>query len=129
MKNTTLGRKPGNDMKKDAGLVKPVRRSDRSGDGADFAYNGQMGDGVNRASNPYAKNAWSGHSNDGRTVNFGRGPTKGNASSAAMDIGPSATKDPKKMTIATASQGGIIGAGFKCPSYGNPDAINVGMKK
>lgn len=29
-------------------------------------------------SSKYHTNAWSGHLNDGRTVNFGRGPTRGN---------------------------------------------------
>lgn len=129
MKNTTLSRKPGNDMKKDQGFNKATRRSDQSGDGADFAFNGQMGDGVNRASNAYAHNQWSGHSNDGRDVNFGRGPAKGNASSSPLMASKPVNKDKQKMTIATASQGKNIGSGFHCPSYGNPDAINVGMKK
>ena len=31
-----------------------------------------------KSSTKYAKNQWSGHSNDGRTVNMGRGPTRGN---------------------------------------------------
>jgi len=120
MKNTTLARKPGNDMKKNTGLVKPVRGIAQAGDGEDFAFNGQMGDGVNRAKNAFAKNQWSGHSNDGRDVNFGRGATKGNTSSNVAGM-------PK--TMATAAQGTNIGSGFKCPSYGNPDSINVGMKK
>jgi hypothetical protein len=41
-------------------------------------FDGMAGDGVNRAKDRFAKNQWSGHSNDGRTVDFGRGPTKGN---------------------------------------------------
>ena len=41
-------------------------------------FNGMAGDGVNRAGNRFAKNQYTGHSNDGREVNFGRGPTKGN---------------------------------------------------
>ena len=31
-----------------------------------------------KSSTKFAKNQWSGHSNDGREVNMGRGPTKGN---------------------------------------------------
>lgn len=31
-----------------------------------------------KSSSKFAKNQWSGHLNDGRTVNYGRGPTKGN---------------------------------------------------
>jgi len=41
-------------------------------------FDGMAGDGVNRGKNRFAGNQWSGHSNDGRTVDFGRGPTKGN---------------------------------------------------
>ena len=130
MKNSTLARKPSNDMKKDSGLYMPVRKSDQSGDGADFAFNGQMGNGVNRAKNPYAKNQWSGHSNDGRDVNFGlmESQRKGNAGSSPLMSNAPVNKDKHKLTIATAQQGMPIGSGFKCPTYGNPDAINVGMK-
>jgi hypothetical protein len=58
--------------------------------------------------------------------NYGNKTFKGNASDSAMKVGPSATKDPLKMTIATAAQGGKIngGATAKCPA--NPDKINVG---
>jgi hypothetical protein len=34
--------------------------------------------GFSRSSDKYSKNQWSGHSNDGRAVDMGRGPTKGN---------------------------------------------------
>jgi len=129
MKNSTLSRKPGNDMKKDQGLYKPVRGASQMGDGEDFAFNGQMGDGVNRAKNIYAHNQWSGHSNDGRDVDFGRGPTRGNQSSSPRHGGMSVTRDPHKMTIATASQGGRIDGGAMCKGFPNPDSINVGMKK
>ena len=47
-------------------------------------FNGMAGDGVNRTTNRLAKNQWSGRSNDGRLVNFGRGPTKGNQDYDAM---------------------------------------------
>ena len=91
-------------------------------------FDGMAGTGVNRAKNPYAHNQWSGHSNDGRDVNFKRGPTMGNASSSPMNVGPSATKDKHKMTIATAGQGGRIDGGTVCKGFPNPDAINMGMK-
>jgi hypothetical protein len=58
-KNTTLGRKAGNTMHKNEGTSHEPRRRDQAGDGADFAFNGQMGDGVNRAGNRYAGNAHS----------------------------------------------------------------------
>jgi hypothetical protein len=93
----------------------------------DFA--GMTGDGVNRAANSFAKNTWSGHSNDGRDVNKGRGPLVGNASSSPMDVGPSVTKDAKQMTIATAKQGGKINGGTRVTMPANPDKINQGLKR
>jgi len=91
-------------------------------------FDGMAGDGVNRAKNRYAHNTWSGHSNDGRDVNFGlmQSQRRGNTSSSPMKVGPPATRDGHQMTIATASGGKNIGSGFHCPSYGNPDKINVG---
>ena len=128
MKNTTLSRKPSNDMRKDAGLYKPKRGVSQAGDGADFAFNGQMGDGVNRAKNPYAHNQWSGHSNDGRGVNFGTKTFKGNASDSpkAKNLGAGVTKDKHQMTIATASQGGRIDGGARVTMPSNIDKINAG---
>lgn len=130
MKNSTLARKPSNDMKKDSGLYMPGRPVKQGTDVESMAYNGQAGTGVNRMANPYAHNQWSGHSNDGRDVNFGlmQSQRKGNASSSPLMSDHPVNKDKHKMTIATAEQGVNIGAGFKCPTYGNPDAINVGMK-
>ena len=124
--NSTLNRKPSNDMIENAGFDRPVRRSDQAGDGEDFAFNGQMGDGVNRAGNRYAGN----QAGLSLRENYGMGPRVGNKSDSGDErgIGKSATKDAQKMTIATASQGVNIGSGFKCPPVGNPDAINVGMK-
>jgi hypothetical protein len=127
-KNTTLGRKASNNMTKDAGLYKPKTAKSQMGDGADFAFNGQMGDGVN------------GHGTNGRLAgnhsglsmkeNYGSGPRRGNESDSGDErgIGPSVTKDPKKMTIATASQGHNIGKETGVKRFPNPDAINVGMK-
>ena len=89
-------------------------------------FDGMAGDGVNRSGNRFAGNQ------SGLTAkeNYGRGPLKGNASDSGNErgIGPSATKDKHKLTIATASQGGKIngGARAECPS--NPDKINVGNK-
>ena len=132
MKNTTLGRKPSNTMKKNAGFNKPTRRVSQQGDGADFAFNGQMGDGVN------------GHGTNGRLAGNHSGLTakenygmkessrKGNHSDQSVDrmerVGPSATKDAVKMTIATAAEGHPIGKETGVKRFPNPDAINVGMK-
>ena len=115
-------------LMKNSGTSRESRRSNQAGDNEDFAFNGQMGDGVNRASNRYAGNQWSGHSNDGRAVNMGLMPSqrKGNTSDAPREGGPSVTRDPKRLTIATAAQGGRINGGTHCEYPENPDKINVG---
>lgn len=46
-------------------------------------FDGMKGDGVNRGANKFAKNQHTGHSNDGRLVNFPRGPVVGNKSTKA----------------------------------------------
>lgn len=128
MKNTTLSRKASNTMRPGQGMTQPAARASQSGDGEDFAFNGQMGNGVNRASNRYAGNQWSGHSNDGRAVNVGSfaGARRGNTSDAPREGGPSVTRDPHRLTIATAAQGGRINGGTHCEYPKNPDKINVG---
>ena len=132
-KNTTLGRRapnPETEMKRNQGLYRPRRTASQSGDTADFAFNGQMGDGVNREPGHY-NGAYAGNQ-VGLTMKeyYGRGPLTGNASDSGNehDIGPSATRDPHKKTIATASQGGRINGGTELRPFPNPDAINVGMK-
>jgi hypothetical protein len=55
-----------------------------------------IGDGPKKGSSKYAHNAWSGHSNDGRTVNMGRGSTVGNDGSChpVKNAGGNPTKSP-----------------------------------
>jgi len=92
-------------------------------------FDGMAGDGVNRAKNKYAHNTWSGHSNDGRDVNKGlmQSQRRGNASSSPMKVGPSATRDPHKLTIATAAGGKPVEGNMGMPKgFSNPDKINVG---
>ena len=122
-KNTTLSRKPSNDMAHGEGMYKPTTRADQKGDGADFAFNGQMGDGVNRAGNRFAGN----HAKLSMKEYYGMGPRRGNESDSGDErgIGPSVTKDPHKLTIATAKGEKPIGS-TKVPRFPNPDAINVG---
>ena len=91
-------------------------------------FDGMAGDGVNRAGNRYSGNQL------GLTMreNYGRGPLKGNASDSGRErgIGPSATRDKQKQTIATASQGGKIDGGATVKSFaGSPDKINVGSRQ
>ena len=130
MKNSTLGRKPGNDMKANASTVKPRMGADQRDSG--LASSGMAGDGVNRMKNDrgYCHNPYTiGDKSDRINKGLMQSQRKGNASSAPDKVGPSVTKDPHKLTIATAAQGGRIdgGATVKCfPGY--PDKINVGMK-
>jgi hypothetical protein len=128
MKNTTLARKPKEEMKKNSGTSHEPRRRDQAGDGKDFAFNGQMGDGVNRSSETHR---WSGnHSGLSMKENYGSGPRHGNKSDSGDErgIGKSVTKDPHKKTIATASEGHNVGKHEGHKGFKNPDAINVGMK-
>lgn len=82
---------------------------------------GAASPGFSRSSDKFAKNKWSGHSNDGRLVNFGRGPTTGNDGSCHDPSGgPSATKDKYRATPTD-----------PLPSqrkYKNPDYINGGSQ-
>ena len=86
--------------------------------GGSLAFNGQDNtDLAPKGSSKYAKNQWSGHSNDGRLVNVGRGPTV--AGRTGDHAGPSSAtgKDQKR---------GAGGAYAQCPT--NPDHINVGKQ-
>ena len=129
MKNTTLSRKPGNTMRKGQGADSAKPQGDQSGDGADFAFNGQMGDGVNRASNRYAGNQHAGIADPNRLHNRGMGPRKGNTSSAPEMESTPQNFTRHQMTIATASQspgGNNVESGASRRSYpANSDAIYV----
>lgn len=92
-------------------------------------FNGMAGDGVNRAArtnvcaNPYTLG------DAAHSINKGlmQSQRRGNTSSSPMDVGPSATRDKRQMTIATASQGGRINGGATVKQFGgSPDKINVG---
>lgn len=95
-------------------------------------FDGMKGDGVNRGKNRFAKNQWSGHSNDGRLVDFGRGPTKGNQD---YNAGQGAHREPptralpaiatgKDMFTGTSQYRGVGGTQIKKP--GAEAKINVG---
>lgn len=104
-----------------------------------------IGEGPKKGSSRFAHNAWSGHSNDGRTVNYGRGPTKGNDGVCHNPGTPSSsvTKDkyqrpPVSGTPSVPAQGsvrdsinrgsqyrGVGGTTVKSPA--NPDQIRVGQ--
>ena len=100
----------------------------------------------------FSGNKWSGHSNDGREVNFGRGPTTGNNGSCDMpkNLGASVTKDTARRPMTSSmpslpAQGSIRdninrGAQVRTPGgtrawmpsatqnyNGNPDKIRIGQ--
>jgi len=78
-------------------------------------------------SSKFAGNHWSGHSNDGRTVNKGRGPTRGNDGTQPITSGKPVTKDgfrraPDSAT-GSAQYRGVGGTTVKKPA--NPDSIRA----
>ena len=135
MKNTTLSRKPTNDMKKNSGFQPDSRRNDQSGDGEDFAFNGQMGNGVNRdnSRDSICVNPYNSLVKNPDQINKGMGPRTGNASdshSARMtEIGPSVTRDPNSLTIATANEGHNVGQATEMKRFPNPDSIYMSRGK
>ena len=101
---------------------------------------GTSGEGYSRGTDKYAKNQYTGHSNDGRLVNKGRGPTVGNTGCESEGpMRPMAAKVP-----ALPAQGSIRdninrGSQVRTPGgtrafdpsatqnyKGNADSINVG---
>jgi hypothetical protein len=121
--NSTLARKPGHDMKPNASLVKPVAGISQAGGDESFAFDGIMGDGVNRkkesisCANPYTIG------DRALSQNYGQGPRTGNKSSSSQRLGAPA----QPLTIATAAGGGpIVGTReAKCPP--NANKINMGL--
>jgi hypothetical protein len=86
------------------------------------AATGTSSEGYSRGKDTLAKNQWSGHSNDGREVNFGRGPTGGSTKV------PNRGQETFKGTAQVRTPGGTrafepkAGQNYK----GNADSINVG---
>jgi len=96
-------------------------------------------------SSKFAHNKWSGHSNDGRDVNFGRGPTVGNNGmcDTPRNLGASVTKDKGRRPDTSAvpslpAQGSVrdnINRGHQVRGSGmttvkkpgDPDSIRVGQ--
>lgn len=112
-------------MKPNQGFYKPERKINQSGDGESFAFNGQMGDGVNRrkesisCENPYTI----GEAADRQ--NYGRGPRTGNRDTGTY-LSPVDT-----VTNPTSKSGRIDGGRKWMPQakqnyQGNPDKINMG---
>lgn len=101
-------------------------------------------EGYSRMPNKYAKNQWSGHSNDGREVNFGRGPVKGNDGSCGHSGMPRQGAMPPTSAMPAVAPGKDMFKGSSNPQVrtpggtrafapsagqnynGNADKINVG---
>jgi hypothetical protein len=73
----------------------------------------------------YRGNHWAGIQDPNKEINKGVGPRQGNQSSAPMAVGPSVTRDPHQMTIATAE--GVSGKMREYPK--NPDSQNFGRQE
>lgn len=91
---------------------------------------------IEKSSTKFAKNQWSGHLNDGRTVNYGRGPTKGNDGSCHHSgMGHAGRTPPTAAVPAVPAQGSVRdninrgpqvrGGGTAVPTRGKTD-FNVG---
>jgi hypothetical protein len=89
-----------------------------------------------KSSTKYAKNQWSGHSNDGREVNMGRGPTRGNDGSCGHSgMAHSGKKPPTAAVPSLPAQGSVRdsinrgsqvrGGGTTMPNRGRMD-FNMG---
>jgi hypothetical protein len=116
-------------------------------------FDGAERESTGRVNSRMHTNAWSGHANDGREVNFGRGPTKGNMGCGAPGkpgAMKSVTQDSYRAAPTTAvpslpAQGSVRdsinrGAQVRTPGgtrdwmpsktqnyRGNPDQIRVGQ--
>lgn len=93
---------------------------------------------VDRDSTRFKHNQWSGHSNDGRTVNMGRGPTRGNDGSCGHSGYTHSGKMPPTAALQPVPAQGSVrdninrgsqyrGTPMAMPrSPSNPDRINAG---
>ena len=137
MKNTTLGRQPSNTIKKNQGTSSESERSDQSGDNRSFAFNGQMGNGVNRdnSRDSICVNPYNSLVKNPDQINLGLDTVnrRGNGSDSSHDrlesMGPSVTRDPNRLTIATANEGHNVGQATEMKRFPNPDSIYMSRGK
>lgn len=109
---------------------------------SDLSYMGGKGYGRGTGASKVQVNQWSGHLNDGRTVNMGRGPTKGNDGSCGHSGMAHAGSKPPTSGVPAHNPGKEMYTGRtqvrnpggtrswepkKSQNYkGNPNSINVG---
>lgn len=112
---STLGRKPGNDMKKNAGLPKMGNAPAANQRDKGLGFNGQDVTEQRAGKDKYAYNQHSGHSNDGRDVQFPQMPLKKGASFGKSANGGTA----RDQILGTRAWAPSAGQNYK----GNPDKI------
>jgi len=78
----------------------------------------------NSAANKIQTNKFTGTANEGKLINKGRGPTRGNQDMKPMNVGPAATKDSFKIAP---DKVGV--SGTDVPKIKNIDSINVGKQE
>ena len=83
-------------------------------------FDGMAPTGTGRVNQKMHTNAWSGHMNDGRTVNMGRGPTRGNQGYHNAQGGKSVTRDAFRPAPTDAMPSST--------KIRNPDYINGGAQ-
>jgi len=88
------------------------------------AATGTSSEGFSRGTNKFAKNQWSGHSNDGREVNFGRGPTGGGTKKP--DCGCETFKASSNPQVRTPGGTRAFEPSATKNYKGNIDSMNVG---
>jgi hypothetical protein len=88
----------------------------------DMGFAGMNNTRVDRDLTKYEHNQWSGHANDGREVNMGRGPTRGNDGSCGHS-GFSMTG--RKPPVGAGGSGQKRGGGTAMPKTGR-ESFNMG---
>ena len=83
-----------------------------------LAFNGQGGEGYTRNNSGSVQvNHWSGHMNDGRLVNKGRGPTKGNQD---YNAGQGKHREPPASSVPAVKPGKDMFMGSSNPQVRTP---------
>jgi hypothetical protein len=108
-------------------------------------FDGAERESTGRVNSKMHTNTWSGHANDGREVNFGRGPTRGNDGSCdtPRNLAASVTRDTDRRPMTSPvpslpAQGSVRdninrgsqyrgAGGVMAKSPTNPDKIRVGQ--
>jgi hypothetical protein len=103
-----------------------------------LGFDGAAVETTRKVSRDLHKNQWSGHLNDGRDVNMGRGPTKGNDGKCGHSGFTHSGKMPPTSALPSVPAQGSVrdninrgtqqrgGGTTMCKTPANPDRINAG---